>query len=102
QDASVGGFIDLRPQGRLTITTTRAWNDANGNYVPDCDLLNSVANGECGAYSDARFGQNIYTNSFDSSVIYGTGVRPNNWEFSTSVQRELIPGVGANVAYFRR
>ena len=30
-------------------TVTRSWNDANGNYIPDCDLANRAANGECGA-----------------------------------------------------
>ena len=40
-------------------TTTRSWTDTNGNYIPDCDTTNFAANGECGAMSDARFGQSI-------------------------------------------
>jgi hypothetical protein len=27
-------------------STQRTWNDANGNYAPDCDLLNPAAHGE--------------------------------------------------------
>ena len=100
-----GGLFgaNLNPTARLaTNTITRAWNDANRNFVPDCDLLNPAANAECGAYSNLNFGKNIYSNTYDQDLIHGMGVRPYNWEFSASVQRELIPRVGLNVAYFRR
>ena len=33
------------------------WTDSNGNYVPDCNLLNSATNGECGAWDELSFGQ---------------------------------------------
>src|SRR5258706_6533359 len=34
-----------------TLIPKRAWNDANGNHVPDCNLLNPKANGECAAWT---------------------------------------------------
>jgi hypothetical protein len=45
------------PAVTLQTTTTRGWNDLTfpvgdprrGNYVADCDFMNSVANGECQA-----------------------------------------------------
>src|SRR5262249_41804901 len=40
----------------LVPTATRTWNDINGNYFPDCDLHNSLGNGECGALSNANLG----------------------------------------------
>ena len=92
----------LNPTLRLVTNTQRSWNDANRNFVPDCDLLNSAANGECGAYSNANFGRNAYSNTIDPGVLHGWGLRPYNWEWSGSVQRELMPSVGLNFGVFRR
>ena len=92
----------LNPARRQASSTSMAWNDANRNFVPDCDLLNPNANGECGAYSNRNFGRNVFDNTYDPDIISGWGIRPYNWEFSASVQRELIPRVGLNVGYFRR
>ena len=92
----------LNKARRMAASTSRSWNDANRNFVPDCDLLNPVANGECGAYSNANFGKNIVDSTYDPNIISGWGIRQYNWEMSASVQRELIPRVGVTVGYFRR
>ena len=42
-------------------TVTRTWTDTNGNYLPDCDLGNRAANGECGAMANQNFGGLITT-----------------------------------------
>jgi hypothetical protein len=99
----IGTFGEqLNPTVRLATTTNRSWNDANRNFVPDCDLLNPVANGECGAYSNSNFGRNVYSETFDPEMLTGWGQRQYNWEFSTTVQREIIPRVGVTVGAFRR
>ena len=49
------------PVGNLALSTTRAWTDANRDYVPDCDLLNPLQNGECGAMANRLFGQPVAT-----------------------------------------
>jgi hypothetical protein len=70
--------------------------------VPDCELVNPAANGECGAFSNQNFGKNVFSSTYDDELIRGWGVRPYNWESSITVQRELLPRVGVNVGYYRR
>jgi hypothetical protein len=98
------------PTVRLANTVTRSWNDTTypagdprrSNFVPDCNLLSPLANGECGAMSDQNFGNSTPTTNYDPALIAGWGVRPYQWEFSTSVQQEVSQRVSLNVGYFRR
>jgi hypothetical protein len=90
------------PMNRIPISTNRSWNDANRNYVPDCDLLNPLANAECGPWANRSFGTPVFETRLDPALTHGWGVRPYNWAFETGVQRELIPRVSVNVTYFRR
>jgi hypothetical protein len=98
-----GTYGDLaNPANQLAAGATRSWNDANRNYVPECDLLNPLMNGECGALSDRNFGLPVAGTTFDSAAITGWNARPNNWELSASVQHELFPRMSATAGYFRR
>ena len=50
--ASIDGiYQDANPAQRTVNSLERTWTDTNGNRIPDCDLLNFSANGECGAPS---------------------------------------------------
>jgi hypothetical protein len=80
----------------------RVWNDANGNFVPDCDLTIGTANGECGPNLNANFGSAVPGTRYDRSIMEGWGVRPYNWEFSAGVQQEVAPRVSVSMGYFRR
>ena len=80
-------------------STTRSWGDTNGNFFPDCDLRNPALNGECGPYNNGNFGKTIITNNYDPEIL--NGYRPYNWATSLVVQHELLPGVAANVGYYR-
>jgi hypothetical protein len=89
----------------LTQSVNRSWTDTNGDFVPQCDLLNPLANNggdPCGQISDLTFGTNKAGELYDKDLTTGWGHRPANWEFSVGVQRELIPRVSLDVGYFRR
>ena len=89
------------PANSISTRVNRSWFDANGNFEPDCDLFNREANGECGGYQNDRFGTNVVNQSFDKDVTEGFGAREYHWQFSTSVQHELRPGMSVTLAYFR-
>ncbi len=106
------GFMNgaLDPVSSLALFVTRSWNDnlfpagdpRRGNFVPDCDLTNVLANDECGIVSDTNFGRQTPSNTSDPETIRGWGHRPYQWEFSTTVEHELLPRVAASVGFFRR
>jgi hypothetical protein len=92
------------PFNTLVNSTTRAWTDTNGNFVPDCVLGSTVpgANGECQGLANTAFGSVRRGDTFDPDLLTGWGHRNYNWEFSTSVQHEIFPRVSVDVGYFRR
>ncbi len=81
---------------------TRQWTDTNGDFLPQGDPTIAAANGEIGPSPNALWGQPRTTFSYDPKMISGYNVRPYNWEMTAGVQRELMPRVSANFAYFRR
>ena len=97
------------PIALLSTQVSRSWTDGNGNFAPDCDLLNpalqnNLASGGdlCGAFTAGGFGLPIATSKYDPEVLTGWGNRFYNWESSTGVQHELLPRLGVDVSYFRR
>ncbi len=108
QDAG-GPGTDLNPLNRLagaaaiisSTNTSRSWNDTNRNYVPDCDLLNPAANGECGAWANQNFGKNVTNTAFNPAITSGWGVVPYDWYSGVSVQQQIGPRMSASVGYYR-
>jgi hypothetical protein len=95
------------PVNAMANQVTRPWNDRgglgiDGDYIPQCDLLNPLANGECGIISNLRFGQSIPTTVSDPAMLKGWNKRPDQWEFEGAIQHQLMPRVGVEVGYFRR
>src|SRR5688572_555772 len=107
--ASIGKYVaaiattgNPAPVGAAATQTNRAWNDANRNFNPDCDLFNGTANGECGAWTTANFGTLGAVPAVNSDTRFGWGNRPWNSEFSASITHELMPRLGLDFGYFRR
>lgn len=84
----------------IATSATRAWTDANGNFVPDCDLKSVTANGECGVLSNARFGQPVATTLRDPALNKAQG-RFYNWQTSVGVQHQFLDGWGVDASYNR-
>jgi len=86
----------------VTETTYPVGDPRRLNNAPDCDLLNPLANGECGAWLTSGFGGSTIVTQQDARTLRGLGVRPWNWEFSTGIQHEITPRISANFTYYRR
>ena len=110
--ASIGRYVNIfsnqdntfrnqAPVLQMVTNTARNWNDINGNYVPDCDLTNLNANGECEAVANRNFGLTVPGTTYADEVTHGFGNRPYNWQTSFGIAHQLMPGVGLEVAYFR-
>jgi hypothetical protein len=94
-------FRNQAPVLQMVTSTTRNWNDTNVNYIPDCNLTNLNANGECEAVSNRNFGSTVPGTTYADDVTHGFGNRPYNWQASFGIAHQLMPGVGIEVAYFR-
>jgi hypothetical protein len=105
--ASLGHYPDIirgataNPVRNLVRSTNRTWNDANRNYVPDCDLHNPVANGECGPWSNLNFGKVQGAALYSDDALSGFNSQFHNWQSSVSIQHQLAERIGMNVGYFR-
>ena len=109
--ASIGKYLSpvgpgtafaVNPAFAMVTSATRTWADANGNYVPDCDLKTLTANGECGTINNNRFGTLNVVTTYADDVLTGFGNRGFNWHATASVQQEIKPGLAFEVAYYRR
>jgi hypothetical protein len=83
-------------------STNRSWNDADRDFVPDCDLTNFDANGECGPIDNQNFGQlNPDALQFDDDLVRGFGQRDYFWDFGAELHHEFRPGMSFVGGYYR-
>jgi hypothetical protein len=95
--------------GYNTTAISRNWSDTNGNYIVDCDILNTAAQtvpggDTCGAVTgnSLNFGQPGTSTRVNPGLLSGWGVRPSDWQWGINLQQELIPRVSLDVGYNRR
>ena len=79
---------------------SRTWTD-DGDFRLNCDLNDFAANAECGPLDlAATFGTVVGGTTYDPDVLRGWGKRGFNWEFTSSVQQEILSaGLGVEVQY---
>jgi hypothetical protein len=118
EGAGVSGiYANTNPSLRMPSTTsafgtagvTRAWTDANRNFVPDCNLSDPAAQDlrpsggdACGAISNSDFGTSGLTNNFDPRILDGWGVRPSDWHWTVSWQQQIGARSAIEATYVRR
>lgn len=83
-------------------STNRSWNDANRDFVPDCDLSNFAANGECGPIDNQNFGRlNPNARRFDDDLVRGFGKRDYFWDVAAEIHHEVRTGMSLVGGYYR-
>jgi hypothetical protein len=117
--SSITGGLTNPLSNFVTNSGARTWIDANNNFVPDCDLMNplaqnpaTVAGGPNPSYNptldscgqgNLSFGNFVTpTTTYDPDILSGWGKRPYDWNFGWQVQHELLPRLSVEVGYFRR
>ena len=98
-NASISSSVN--PLRTSVQSINRPWTDTNGDFTPDCNLLNPLANGECGPFSNPDFGGRRITTRFDDDIVTGFGVRDYLWDLAAEVQHELLPGLSVTTGYYR-
>jgi hypothetical protein len=126
QGASVGNLLSqANPSLRIpggagagfaNPSVTRAWQDDDNDFVPDCDLTNPLAQGTrtpaggvndgidfCDVISNLQFGSSNFVGAnVDPDLTHGWGKRPADWSFGASVQQQIFPRASVEVGYYRR
>jgi hypothetical protein len=94
----IANFFD--PAVASVNSTTRSWTDRNGNFLPDCVLTQTTANGECGAMANANFGSLVVTNTPDPNWVQGWGKRPYMWQTGIGIDRQIANEVSVSAGYY--
>ena len=91
--------------------TSRSWTDLNGNFIPDCNLTNPLAQSptttgsidSCGQIDNLLFGSSqLIGAQYDPDLFHGWGLRPSDWSFGASVQQQIFPRASVEGGYYRR
>ena len=104
-------FTSTNPAATLVGDADRDWTDNDGDFVVDCDLLNTAAQSPatgsvdtCPAVigGDANFGSIGAATVVDPDVLSGWGERTHDYQTEITLQQEVLPRVSAEVSYIHR
>ena len=105
-------YTSNNPAATVVFTVAnRGWTDSNNNRVVDCDLTSAAAQNTTAAGGDicaaainntANFGNIGAATRVNPEVLRGWGRRPHDWQWTGTVQQELIPRVSAEFSYTYR
>ena len=87
--------------GHFVTSDTRNWTDSNHDYLVDCNLLNSTANGECGP-GNPFFGKPVSPLTVDPATTDGWNAREYSWDLTAGVTQQVAPRVSIELDYIRR
>jgi hypothetical protein len=107
---STTGLCSFGALGFSNPCVSRNWTDLDGDFNPDCDLSNPLAQSPatgagdlCGQIDNLQFGSNqLVGANYDPDLFKGWGIRPSDWAFGLSVQQELFPRASVEVGYHHR
>jgi len=107
---STTGLCAFGALGFSNPCVSRNWTDLDGDFTPDCNLLNPLAQSPatgagdiCGQIDNLQFGSNQLVGAqFDPDLFEGSGIRPSDWALGLSVQQEIFPRASVEVGYHRR
>jgi hypothetical protein len=91
--AGIGHFVSQ--------DANRPWTDANHDFVPQCNFLNSAANGECGPGNPA-FLKTATPLTTDPALTGGWNSREYSWDFSGGLTQQVAPRVSVELDYIHR
>ena len=104
---SVGRYNELsrsdltrrfHPFASSVFSAFRNWTDTNNDYIPQCNLADFTANGECGVISNVNFGKFLpQATQFTDAVTKDN--RDFLWDINTEVVHELIKGLSLSFVY---
>jgi hypothetical protein len=78
---------------QASLSTTRTWNDLNGDFIPQ--------DNELGPRDNANFGLPVQNIRYARDVTHGWGNRPFNYQASVQLEHQLLDNVAVGVGYFR-
>jgi hypothetical protein len=108
---TVEAWLNYSPAGAGHVATSqnRSWSDLNGNFVPDCNLLDPKAQSPtttgsadtCGA-GNPFFGKPVFPLTIDPATTDGWNTREYSWDLTAGVTQQVGPRVSVELDYVRR